>query len=118
MHLSTSMITSLTELARVESKDVHNREDFIGVLDVYVHQARDIQNICVYLKQDVYAKLCLTSDPENTVSMQIINDGGKNPVFNDSVRLIVRTTEHSSNGLNLTGRVNFRFEHAIPGLVW
>ncbi|KAK9676988.1 hypothetical protein RND81_11G114300 [Saponaria officinalis] len=108
------MITSLTELARVSYKDVHNRKDFIGVLDVYVHHARDIQNICV----DVYAKLCLTSDPKNTVSTQTINGGGKNPVFNDNVRLNVRTTEHSSNGLNLTGRVNFRFEHAIPGLVW
>ncbi|KAK9734905.1 hypothetical protein RND81_04G171000 [Saponaria officinalis] len=76
-------------------KDVHNREDFIGVLDVYVHQARDIQNICIYHKQDVYAKLCLTSDPENSISTQTINGGGQNPVFNDSVRLNVRTVDTS-----------------------
>ncbi|KAH9607214.1 hypothetical protein KSS87_021280, partial [Heliosperma pusillum] len=50
----------------------HKPEDFIGVLDVYVHHARDIQNICIYHKQDVYAKLCLTSDPENTVSTHTV----------------------------------------------
>ncbi|GLT57554.1 hypothetical protein SLA2020_305200 [Shorea laevis] len=67
----------------------------IGVLDVYIHQARDIQNICIYHKQDVYAKLCLTSDPEITVSTKIINGGGKNPVFNDNLSLKVRTVESS-----------------------
>ncbi|GAV86850.1 C2 domain-containing protein [Cephalotus follicularis] len=67
----------------------------IGVLDVFIHQARDIQNICIYHKQDVYAKLCLTSDPENTVSTKIINGGGRNPIFNDDVRLNVRTIDSS-----------------------
>lgn len=70
---------------------IHNPEDFIGLLDVYIHQARDIHNICIYHKQDVYAKLCLTSDPESAVSTQIINGGGKNPVFNEHVQLNVRT---------------------------
>ncbi|KAJ8542852.1 hypothetical protein K7X08_005375 [Anisodus acutangulus] len=70
-------------------------EDFIGVLDVYVHQARDIHNICIYHKQDVYAKLCLTSDPENAVSTQTINGGGKSPVFNENLRLKVRTIKCS-----------------------
>jgi len=74
---------------------IHNPEDFIGVLDVYIHQARDIHNICIYHKQDVYAKLGLTSDPESAVSTQIINGGGKNPVFNENVRLNVRTIESS-----------------------
>ncbi|KAF5728446.1 hypothetical protein HS088_TW21G00593 [Tripterygium wilfordii] len=68
-------------------------EDFIGVLHVHVHQARDIHNICIYHKQDVYAKLCLTSDPENAVSTKIINGGGRNPVFNDNVRLDVKTVD-------------------------
>ncbi|KAJ7960868.1 Calcium-dependent lipid-binding domain-containing protein [Quillaja saponaria] len=72
-----------------------NLEDFIGVLDVYVHQARDIQNICIYHKQDVYAKLCLTGNPENTISTKIINGGGRNPVFNDNLRLNVRTVDSS-----------------------
>lgn len=72
-----------------------NPEDFIGALDVYVHHARDIQNICIYHKQDVYAKLCLTSDPESAVSTQTINGGGQNPVFNDKVRLNVRNVNDS-----------------------
>ncbi|KAM1754902.1 hypothetical protein ACFX11_007263 [Malus domestica] len=72
-----------------------NSENFIGVLEVYVHQARDIQNICIYHKQDVYAKLCLTSDPENTVSTKTINGGGQNPVFNDNVQLNVRSVDSS-----------------------
>ncbi|KAG8658290.1 uncharacterized protein LOC110608294 [Manihot esculenta] len=74
---------------------VGNMEDFIGTLEVYVHQARDIHNICIYHKQDVYAKLCLTSDPENTVSTKIINGGGRNPVFNDNLRLNVKTIDCS-----------------------
>ncbi|XP_007020633.2 PREDICTED: uncharacterized protein LOC18593378 [Theobroma cacao] len=74
---------------------VSNQENFIGVLEVYVHQARDIQNICIYQKQDVYAKLCLTSDPESTVSTKIINGGGRNPVFNENLRLNVRTVDSS-----------------------
>ncbi|XVF70800.1 hypothetical protein PTKIN_Ptkin11bG0190800 [Pterospermum kingtungense] len=72
-----------------------NQENSIGVLEVYVHQARDIQNICIYHKQDVYAKLCLTSDPESTVSTKIINGGGRNPVFNDNLRLNVRNVDSS-----------------------
>ncbi|CAO2833647.1 unnamed protein product [Amaranthus hypochondriacus] len=75
--------------------NAHNSQDFIGTLDVFVHQARDIQNICIYHKQDVYAKLCLTSDPEAAVSTQTINGGGRNPVFNQSIQLNVRTVESS-----------------------
>ncbi|KAD6453977.1 hypothetical protein R6Q59_015762 [Mikania micrantha] len=55
----------------------------VGVLEVYVHQARDIQNICIYHKQDVYAKISLTSNPEKSVTTQTINGGGQNPVFNE-----------------------------------
>ncbi|KAE8654199.1 hypothetical protein F3Y22_tig00117056pilonHSYRG01101 [Hibiscus syriacus] len=70
-------------------------QNSIGVLEVYVHQARDIHNICIYHKQDVYAKLCLTSDPGSTVSTKIINGGGRNPVFNNNLRLDVRTVDSS-----------------------
>lgn len=72
-----------------------NPENSIGVLQVYIHQARDIHNICIYHKQDVYAKICLTSDPENAVSTKIINGGGRNPVFNENLQLNVRTVESS-----------------------
>ncbi|XP_074572019.1 uncharacterized protein LOC141828482 [Curcuma longa] len=68
---------------------------FAGFLDVFVHQARDIHNICIYHKQDVYAKLCLTSDPDVTVSTRTINGGGQNPVFDERLRLCVRTVESS-----------------------
>ncbi|KAJ8636166.1 hypothetical protein MRB53_010433 [Persea americana] len=70
-------------------------EGFIGILEVHIYQARDIHNICIYHKQDVYAKLCLTSDPEVTVQTKTINGGGQNPVFNDTLRLDVRTIESS-----------------------
>ncbi|KAL3509990.1 hypothetical protein ACH5RR_029391 [Cinchona calisaya] len=72
-----------------------NSEGFIGVLDVYIHQARNIHNICIYQNQDVYAKLSLTTDPGQTVSTQIINGGGRNPVFDENVRLNVQTIDSS-----------------------
>ncbi|XP_058788070.1 uncharacterized protein LOC131662319 [Vicia villosa] len=72
-----------------------NAEECVGVLDVYIHQARDIQNICIYHKQDVYAKICLTSNPENAVSTKTINGGGRNPVFNDNLRLNVGNVDSS-----------------------
>jgi hypothetical protein len=74
---------------------VENAKDFIGVVSVHIHQARDIQNICIYHKQDVYAKLYLTTDPKNTTSTQIINGGGKNPVFNEHHKLNVKTIDSS-----------------------
>lgn len=70
-------------------------ESCIGVLEVYVHQARDIHNICIYHNQDVYAKFCLTSDPETKVSTQIINGGGENPVFNERIQVNVQKIDSS-----------------------
>lgn len=80
-----------------EGKDgvIRNVEGIIGVLDVHVHQARDIHNICIYHKQDVYAKVLLTSNPEEAVSTDTINGGGQNPVFNQSLRLNVKSIETS-----------------------
>lgn len=72
-----------------------NAEECVGVLDVFIHQARDIQNICIYHKQDVYAKIYLTSNPENSVSTKTINGGGRNPVFNDNLRLNVWDVDSS-----------------------
>jgi hypothetical protein len=83
-------LSKTTEFNRKEAE-----KNFIGVLDAYICQARDIQNICIYHKQDVYAKCYLTSDPENTVSTKTINGGGRNPVFHESIRLNVRTVESS-----------------------
>lgn len=77
---------------------------FIGYLDVVIHHARDIHNICIYHKQDVYAKVSLTaatgkgsenSTEPDSVSTRTINGGGRNPVFNESLRLGVRVLESS-----------------------
>nr|XP_043639995.1 uncharacterized protein LOC122611095 [Erigeron canadensis] len=67
----------------------------LGVLEVCIHQARDIQNICIYHKQDVYAKICITSNPEKYVTTQTINGGGQNPVFNETLRINVPTIDAS-----------------------
>lgn len=70
-------------------------DNFIGSLEIFVHQARDIHNICIYQNQDVYARLCLTSDPEASVSTKTINGGGRYPVFNENLKLNVRTVDTS-----------------------
>ncbi|KAL0796860.1 hypothetical protein Bca101_068237 [Brassica carinata] len=71
-------------------------DSFIGVLEVFVHQARDIHNICIYHKQDVYAKLSLTNHPESSsLSTKIINGGGRNPVFDDTLQLDVKSVDCS-----------------------
>ncbi|KAJ1394803.1 C2 domain [Sesbania bispinosa] len=61
--------------------------EFSGFLDIYVHHARNIHNICIYDNQDVYAKFSLTYNPDETLSTRIINGGGKNPVFNENLRM-------------------------------
>ncbi|KAH7560734.1 hypothetical protein ACOSP7_016927 [Xanthoceras sorbifolium] len=65
--------------------------DFSGILEIYVHHARNIHNICIYENQDVYAKFSLTYNPDETLSTQIINGGGKNPDFNEN--LMMRVTQ-------------------------
>ncbi|GJN08797.1 hypothetical protein PR202_ga26753 [Eleusine coracana subsp. coracana] len=90
--LNTEIITQKTTniVADAASKDTS-----IGYLDVFVHQARDIHNVCIYHKQDVYAKLCLTSDPDVSCSTKVINAAGRNPVFEENLRLNVRTVDAS-----------------------
>ncbi|CAJ2639506.1 unnamed protein product [Trifolium pratense] len=60
---------------------------FSGFLDIYIHHAKNIHNICIYDNQDVYAKFSLTYNPDETLSTRIINKGGKNPIFNQNLRL-------------------------------
>eukprot|EP00262_Sarcandra_glabra_P014783 TRINITY_DN4394_c0_g1_i1.p1 TRINITY_DN4394_c0_g1~~TRINITY_DN4394_c0_g1_i1.p1 ORF type:complete len:443 (-),score=78.18 TRINITY_DN4394_c0_g1_i1:277-1521(-) len=62
-------------------------EGFSGILDIYVHHARNIHNICIYENQDVYAKFSLTYSPDDTLSTRIITGGGKNPEFNENLRM-------------------------------
>lgn len=69
--------------------DSDNSSEFSGILDIYVHHARNIHNICIYENQDVYVKFSLTYDPDETISTQISNRGGKNPDFNETVTMKV-----------------------------
>jgi hypothetical protein len=64
--------------------------ELIGYADVHVQSARDIQNICIYHKQDVYVRVSLPGDGAPVASTQVVNGGGRNPVFDQSVRLGVR----------------------------
>lgn len=75
--------------------DTARKDKSIGYLDVFVHQARDIHNVCIYHKQDVYAKLRLTSSPDLSCSTKVINSAGHNPVFEESLRLDVQTVDAS-----------------------
>lgn len=91
IHLNGSDENIITKKAVISS----DSDSFIGVLEVFVHQARDIHNICIYHKQDVYAKLSLTSHPESSLSTKIINGGGRNPVFDDTLQFDVKSVDCS-----------------------
>ncbi|PON97598.1 C2 domain containing protein [Trema orientale] len=67
--------------------DANGDSEFSGVLEIYVHHARNIHNICIYDNQDVYAKFSLTYNPDETLSTRIIAAGGKNPDFNENLRM-------------------------------
>ncbi|OIW02815.1 hypothetical protein TanjilG_29591 [Lupinus angustifolius] len=69
------------------STDGDDGAEFQGILDIFVHHARNIHNICIYDNQDVYAKFSLTYNPDETLSTRIINGGGKNPTFNENLRM-------------------------------
>ncbi|WVZ67382.1 hypothetical protein U9M48_016468 [Paspalum notatum var. saurae] len=51
------------------------------VLDIYVHHARGIHNICIYADQDVYAKFSLTSSPDAALATRVAPAGGATPRF-------------------------------------
>ncbi|XP_021278092.1 uncharacterized protein LOC110412016 [Herrania umbratica] len=69
--------------------DADQDSEFSGILEIYVHHARNIHNICIYDNQDVYAKFSLTYNPDDTHSTRIINGGGKNPDFNENLMMKV-----------------------------
>ncbi|PHT34408.1 hypothetical protein CQW23_26208 [Capsicum baccatum] len=61
----------------------------LGILEINVHHARNIHNICIYDKQDVYAKFSLTYNPDEAISTRVINGGGKNPDFSEDLAMKV-----------------------------
>lgn len=67
------------------NSDTEGDPKISGILEIYVHHARNIHNICIYEKQDVYAKFSLTYNPDETLSTRIIKGGGKNPEFNENL---------------------------------
>uniref|UniRef100_A0A6N2L6R6 C2 domain-containing protein n=1 Tax=Salix viminalis TaxID=40686 RepID=A0A6N2L6R6_SALVM len=71
--------------------DADGDSEFSGILEIHVHHARNIHNICIYDNQDVYAKFSLTYNPDETLSTRIINGGGKNPEFNE--KLMMKLTQ-------------------------
>lgn len=79
------------------SAEDHSRQEEDGfpglLLDVYIHHARNIHNICIYANQDVYAKFSLTCSPDETVSTRIVNGGGKNPQFEERLKIKVSQPE-------------------------
>lgn len=60
-----------------------------GVLDIVLHHATDIHNICIYGNQDVYAKFSITHTQDAVYSTQPIRGGGKNPVFNQNLQIFI-----------------------------
>ncbi|KAL6519008.1 hypothetical protein OROHE_017432 [Orobanche hederae] len=90
---TTQDMDSFNKTARFTYNPNSNQEskhDFSGILEIHVHHARNIHNICIYQNQDVYAKFSLTYDPDETLSTRIINGGGKNPEFNQDLIMKIR----------------------------
>ena len=81
-----------------------DESEFSGILDTYVHHARNFQNIFIYDNQDVYAKFSLAYNPDETLSTGIIKGGGKNPDFNENLRLKITQVDA---GQKLPGMTNF-----------
>ncbi|KAH7296384.1 hypothetical protein KP509_26G021800 [Ceratopteris richardii] len=64
-------------------------EDIDGMLDITLHHASNIHNICIYGNQDVYAKFSITQTQDAVYSTQPVRGGGKNPVFNQSLQILI-----------------------------
>ncbi|XP_051142293.1 uncharacterized protein LOC127259179 isoform X2 [Andrographis paniculata] len=73
--------------------DPQSSDAFSGTLEIHVHHARNIHNICIYDNQDVYAKFSLTYNPDETFSTRIINGGGKNPEFNEDLLVTINQAD-------------------------
>ncbi|WOL12001.1 hypothetical protein Cni_G20765 [Canna indica] len=71
------------------SSEGMREEAFSGLLNVYIHHARNIHNICIYANQDVYAKFSLTCSPDEALSTRIVNGGGQNPQFDEHLKIKV-----------------------------
>lgn len=78
---STGFIYNLTTLH--EAKGEGESNDFSSLLDIFVHEALNLHNICIYANQDVYAKFSLTSSPDKALSTRVVASGGNCPRFDE-----------------------------------
>ncbi|XP_024523500.1 uncharacterized protein LOC9638007 [Selaginella moellendorffii] len=86
------MIAALPSYSSSALGDDHDEQQSSfqgGILEVRVHDAQGIHNICIYDKQDVFAKFSFTHGKAEPVCTQVIAKAGKNPVFNESFQLPV-----------------------------
>ncbi|KAH6810741.1 hypothetical protein C2S51_024503 [Perilla frutescens var. frutescens] len=77
----------------IYNPEPESEDGFSGILEIHVHHARNIHNICIYEKQDVYAKFSLTYNPDETISTRIIIGGGKNPEFNEDLIMKINQSD-------------------------
>ncbi|KAI5084940.1 hypothetical protein GOP47_0001109 [Adiantum capillus-veneris] len=103
LHMPTSSNGSLEEILPLHSEktptmDTSRSREIVmhspnanidGMLDITLHHASNIHNICIYGKQDVYAKFSITQTQDTVYSTQPVRGGGKNPVFNQSLQILI-----------------------------
>lgn len=63
--------------------------DTDGILDITIHRANNLHNICIYGNQDVYAKFSITQCQDAVYSTRPVKAGGRNPAFNQSLQIPV-----------------------------
>jgi hypothetical protein len=80
---STGFVYNLATLHEVDEEGEGN--NFSSLLDIYVHEAHNLHNICIYANQDVYAKFSLTSSPDEALSTCVVASGGNCPRFNEQL---------------------------------
>ncbi|KAJ1287105.1 hypothetical protein BS78_03G404500 [Paspalum vaginatum] len=66
-----------------EPEQDDDEEEAPCVLDIYVHHARGIHNICIYADQDVYANFSLTSSPDDALATRVAPGAGASPRFHE-----------------------------------
>ncbi|KAJ3687980.1 hypothetical protein LUZ61_017144 [Rhynchospora tenuis] len=69
--------------ATLHETDEGEGNNFSSLLDIYVHEALNLHNICIYANQDVYAKFSLTSSPDEALSTRVVASGGNSPRFEE-----------------------------------
>ena len=99
-----------------------NKDDdveFSGILDIFVRHARNIQNICIYDDQDVYAKFSLNYKPDEIISTRNIDGGGKNPIFNEhSSMKITQMDANLKCEIWMFSRLRITWKSSFWGLLW